>query len=93
MFWGEGDVLTSFEPWDSIWKHGADILQFETLHNLDEAFDHIQDDYEYTPQQLDIIRAIYGNYCSPDARFDITLLRPYFNLDGIALLDAVGIKL
>jgi hypothetical protein len=92
-FWGERDGLTAAESWDDVWKHGADILGLEVITDIDAAFAYVEENYEYSDQQLAIIRAIYKNFLSPDVQFDGTALRQYFNADGLALLEAVSIRL
>ncbi|MCQ3929356.1 MAG: hypothetical protein DPW16_02770 [Chloroflexi bacterium] len=58
-FWSSGDYLVGAESWDNIFKNGAFLVKIELLPTY-EAMPLIEEDYEFTTKQMDLLASVFN---------------------------------
>jgi|GEM_PF-810643 len=59
VFWDEGEYLTAAEPWRGVLSNGADLVENETIADLDTALLAWQDAYGMSAEQVTFIRSLF----------------------------------
>lgn len=57
-FWSKGEHLTAAEPWANVVTHGAHLIRIEVT-QTEKAFREIQTQYEFSDEQIQLVRSIY----------------------------------
>src|SRR5205085_1734143 len=59
VFWDEGDYLMAAEPWAGVLTNGADLVENETIVDLDAALLAWHDAYGMSTEQLTFVRSFF----------------------------------